>query len=94
MDVQEAYLRHVAQDLLTKNAEDIDYVSRRHNDSKRLQDLQTWLDKPFARMTYNEALEALRAAKNFNNTDVPPPKWGEELRHEHELFLTTDVRVV
>ena len=47
--------------------------------------MQTIVDRPFAVITYTEAVERLlKAKKKFEY----PVKWGSDLQSEHERYLT------
>jgi len=50
--------------------------------------VQSIVDKPFAVVTYTEAVDLLRKA---NRKFEYPVKWGADLQSEHERYLTEHV---
>lgn len=92
MAVQEAYVKHVLRHLLERHPKAVQRVTDKHNDSNRPADLQRYIGQPFSHLTYTQALEALKTAHEHNTDRPAPPKWGEDLRHEHEVYLANEVR--
>lgn len=53
--------------------------------------LQTVVDRPFARITYTEAVDELQKAIKGGRKFEYPVEWGRDLQSEHERFLTEEV---
>ncbi|CAJ1458705.1 unnamed protein product [Effrenium voratum] len=87
MDCAEAYIRYCLTNVLEKCKSDMDFFKLRVD---KLQDrLELIASKPFARLTYTEAVEVLQ--KHVEKGDVKfefEVVWGKELQTEHERFLT------
>ncbi len=80
----ESYLRHLVRDVLEDCEEDIAFFDKMYENGlqQRLNDL---LEKPFARMTYTEAVKILeQSGQNFEHKVA----WGLDLQAEHERYLT------
>lgn len=61
-------------------------------EGKRLDDLERYIDQPWARMTYGDAIETLQRHHVGNNgSSTPPPAWGHDLSSEQERFLAEQV---
>ncbi|KAL3140446.1 hypothetical protein ABBQ38_004705 [Trebouxia sp. C0009 RCD-2024] len=84
MDCAEAYLKHCLQYVIEHCREDLDFFAQQ-NDKSLVQRLQDVVHKPFARLTYTDAVELLLKAKvKFEF----PVQWGSDLQSEHERYLT------
>jgi len=87
MDLAEAFLKYVLGNVLTQSAEDLAFFDQRIQPGL-IASLQTVVDRPFARITYTEAVEALlKSGKTFEY----PVAWGKDLQSEHEKFLTEEI---
>jgi len=82
-DLAERLLRHVMTDLLCHCSEDLAFFQQRI-DNTVLDRLQGVADAAFARMTYSEAIDILKACKEPFEF---PVEWGMDLASEHERFL-------
>jgi asparaginyl-tRNA synthetase len=81
----------VGQQLLLTHGDDIELLCLKH-DSGRLEDVQRWLSRPFGRISYTEAVQALQQdAKRFPES-LQQLTWGDDLKHEHESWLASNVR--
>ena len=83
MDLAEAYLKSVFQEVLTHNAEDMElfdqFVSK-----GILAKLQAIIEHPFERITYTQAVDILNTC---GKTFEFPIHWGADLQSEHERYL-------
>ena len=77
-------LRYVAASLLEQCADDLDFFQRRIEPDVRA-NLEQIATQPFTRISYTEAVAALRAAREPFEFE---PQWGADLQAEHERFLT------
>lgn len=84
MKLAEDFLKRVFTDCLNYCDEDMQFFDQRIEKGK-IQQLQTVIDKPFAHMTYSDAIEVLKSAdEKFEY----PIDWGTDLQAEHERYLT------
>lgn len=87
MEVAEALIRDLLTAVLENCAEDLDLFNR-FVSKGLLQRLETVREKSFARMTYTEAVSALKqSGRRFDF----PVEWGTDLQSEHERFLCEEV---
>ncbi|KAA6420697.1 MAG: asparaginyl-tRNA synthetase [Trebouxia sp. A1-2] len=84
MNCAEAYLKHCLRYILDHCSEDLEFFARQ-NDKMLVHRLQDIVAKPFARLSYTDAVELLQKAKvKFTF----PVNWGSDLQSEHERYLT------
>ena len=88
--VQEDYVRTAGQQLFRTHGEDLEFLCLKH-DSTRLEQVQRWLAKPFAHITYTEAVKALQQDATRYPDSLQQLTWGDDLRHEHESWLASQV---
>jgi len=91
MDCAEAYIRYCVSQVLERCKSDVDFFNLRV-DKEIKERLELIASKPFARMSYTEAVEVLQ--KHIEKGDVKfefEVSWGKELQTEHERFLTDQV---
>jgi asparaginyl-tRNA synthetase len=82
----EAYLTAMVEHVLAHCAEDLSFLNERF-DKTLLTTLSQTVSQPFARLTYTEAIEILKAApKPF----AVAPRWGMDLQTEHERYLVEE----
>ncbi|MGR0482929.1 MAG: asparagine--tRNA ligase [Candidatus Electronema sp. V4] len=87
MAVAEALIKDLVAAVQSNCAEELELFER-FVSKGLLQKLEAVQAQPFARMTYTEAVEALRASgRKFEF----PAQWGNDLQSEHERFLCEDV---
>ena len=85
-DLAEEFLKHIFDELLTRRADDMEFFNLRV-DKGVVDRLKHIIEKPFLRISYNEAVEVLKKArKKFEF----PVEWGSDLQSEHERFLTEE----
>jgi asparaginyl-tRNA synthetase len=84
MDLAEAFLKRVFQDVLKKCPEDMQFFKDRIEPTA-ISTLEGIINSKFVRLTYTEAVGILeKSAQSFEF----PVKWGIDLQSEHERFLT------
>ncbi|MFP4612803.1 MAG: asparagine--tRNA ligase [Spirochaetaceae bacterium] len=87
MDLAEEFIRRILGDLLETCPEDMAFFDKRIQPGL-LESLRHVVDSPFRRISYQEAVERLEAAKvDFEY----PVAWGSDLQSEHEKYLTETV---
>lgn len=86
MACAEEYLKYVMQRVLEEIPEEMRFFDT-FIEPGLLQRLEAVLSKPFAHLTYTEAIEILKKApKNF----IFPVEWGIDLQSEHERYLAEE----
>ncbi len=83
MELAEDFLKHLVRTALEDCAEDLAFFDERIQKGL-VEGLRAVLTKPFAHMTYTEAMKVLEA--NAGEFEVKP-YWGLDLMSEHEKFL-------
>jgi len=76
LDLAEGLVKHIIKKVLENNKEELLYLKR------DVSPLKIAVEKPFARITYDEALKLLKEKANY---EVP---WGKDLRTIEERKLT------
>jgi asparaginyl-tRNA synthetase len=84
MDLAEAFLKRVFQDVLRKCPEDMQFFKDRIEPTA-ISTLEGIINSKFVRLSYTEAVSVLeKSGQSFEF----PVKWGIDLQSEHERFLT------
>ncbi len=84
MKLAEDFLKRIFSDCLNLCDEDMQFFDQRIEKGK-IEQLQGVIEKPFAHMTYTEAVDVLTSCgEKFEY----PIAWGTDLQAEHEKFLT------
>jgi asparaginyl-tRNA synthetase len=84
MKLAEDYLKRVFSDCLNRCDEDMQFFDQRIEKGK-LDQIKAVVEKPFAHMTYTQAIDVLTACdEKFEY----PISWGTDLQAEHERYLT------
>lgn len=84
MDLAERYLKRMIADVLNDCSEDMTFFDKMIQPGV-IAALQLVLDKPFAHLTYTEAVDILiQSGQKFEY----PVSWGCDLQSEHERYLT------
>ncbi len=84
MRLAEDFLKRVFSDCLNNCGEDMEFFDLRIEKGK-IDQIQGVVEKPFAHLTYTEAIEILTGSdQKFEY----PISWGTDLQAEHERFLT------
>lgn len=83
MDLAEAFLKYIFQDVLARCEEDMAFFAR-FIDKTVIDTLEAIIQEEFERLTYTEAMDLLtRADQSFEY----PVSWGSDLQSEHERYL-------
>ncbi len=86
-DLAESFLKGVISDVTASSADDMKFFAERIDDTV-LERLQQVVETPFQRMTYTEAVDALKGQQDKFEF---PVEWGSDLQSEHERYLTEQV---
>lgn len=84
MQLAEDFLKRVFSDCLSFCEEDMQFFDERIEKGK-LEQLKAVIEKPFAHMTYTEAINVLTSSREKFDY---PISWGTDLQAEHERYLT------
>ncbi len=87
MQVAEAMLKFVIGAVMERCPDELDMFNR-FVDKGLLERLTHVVSSDFARVTYTEAIEILRAAAAAGTAFEYPVEWGNDLQTEHERYLT------
>lgn len=87
MDLAEDLLKHLIKFVLSEASDELNFFNS-FVDKGLLKRLNNVAENSFARITYTEAVEKLKAAKKEFNF---PVEWGIDLQTEHERYLTEEV---
>ncbi len=83
MDLAERYLKRMLRDVLNDCAEDMEFFDKWVQNGL-LDSLKLVLEKPFAHLSYTEAIDIL---KKSGQSFQYPVEWGTDLQAEHERYL-------
>ncbi len=83
MDLAERYLKRMLRDVLHDCAEDMEFFDKWVQNGL-LDSLKLVLEKPFAHLSYTEAIDIL---KKSGQSFQYPVEWGTDLQAEHERYL-------
>ena len=86
MDLAEEFVKELTREILEGPDDDFGLFSR-FVDKELEERLRCIVDRPFARLSYTEAVEILE--KSGQSFDYPVG-WGENLQSEHERYLTEE----
>ncbi len=84
MQLAEDFLKRLFGDCLNHCPEDMQFFDERIEKGK-IEQLRLLIEKPFAHMTYTEAVDVLTSC---GETFEFPIEWGTDLQAEHERYLT------
>jgi len=83
MDLAEDFLKSLVRYALAHCADDLQFLNEQY-DKELLTRLQAVVETDFQRLTYTEAVEILKSAKQKFEY---PVDWGTDLQSEHERYL-------
>lgn len=83
MDLAEDFLKSLVRQALEKCADDLQFLNDQY-DKELLNRLRFVIENDFQRLTYTEAVEILKGAKQKFEF---PVDWGTDLQSEHERYL-------
>ncbi len=81
--VAEAFLKYIFKAVLDERGDDMAFIAERV-DKSAITRLQTFIDAPFERIDYTDAIDILK--KSGRKFDFPVD-WGMDLQTEHERYL-------
>src|SRR5215217_2580420 len=85
-DLAEAFLKYILRAVLDERPDDMKFFAERI-DKECITRVESFINSPFERMTYTDAIAALeKSGKTFEF----PVKWGMDLQSEHERWLTEE----
>jgi asparaginyl-tRNA synthetase len=84
MDLAERFLKRIINDVLERCQEDMEFFNQ-FVDKTTIETLRSIVDRPFVRLTYDDAVQLLEQS---GETFEFPVAWGMDLQSEHERFLT------
>jgi asparaginyl-tRNA synthetase len=87
MDLAEDFVRSITNEVHAVCAEDMEFFDTWGDDKGVLGRVAETVNKPFARMTYTEAIALLSAS---GVTFEHPTGWGDPLQTEHERWLAEE----
>lgn len=86
MECAEEFLKFVTTAVLQKCPQEMEFFNQ-FIEKGVIERLQKILETPFARITYTDAIEVLKAS---NKSFQFPCEWGVDLQSEHERFLSEE----
>ena len=86
MNLAEAFVKELTQEILEGPEDDFGLFSR-FVDKGLESRLRTIVERPFARISYTEAVQILEES---GHTFEYPVGWGDNLQSEHERYLTEE----
>ena len=89
-DLAEAMLKYIFKALLDEREDDMKFFQERI-DKTCIERLEKFIESPFERMDYSEAIKKLEAAIASGHTFEFPVSWGIDLQSEHERYLTEEL---
>ncbi len=82
----EDFLKYVFRAVLNERQDDMKFFAEK-NEPAAITRLEKFIEQPFARLDYSEAIEILKkSGKKFDY----PVEWGLDLQTEHERYLTEE----
>ena len=88
-DLAEGLLKHCFKTLLDQRADDLEFFTERIEPTC-ISRLESFLDSPFERMDYTDAITILEKAIAGGHKFEFPVAWGTDLQSEHERFLVEE----
>ena len=90
MELAESMLKYVIRDVMERCPDELAMLNK-FVDKGLLERLNHVASSDFARVTYTEAIDILRAAQAAGHAFEYPVEWGIDLQTEHERYLTEQV---
>jgi asparaginyl-tRNA synthetase len=87
IDLAEAFLKSIFASVLAERADDMAFFAERV-DKECITRVEKFVNSPFERMDYTEAVAKLQSAKKKFEF---PVSWGMDLQSEHERWLTEEL---
>lgn len=89
-DLAEAMLKYIFKAVLEERPDDMAFFQKRI-DKTCIDRLESFVDAPFERMEYTEAIKKLEEAVSKGHKFEFPVSWGMDLQSEHERYLTEEL---
>jgi asparaginyl-tRNA synthetase len=90
-DLAERFLKYIFKAVLDERPDDMKFFAERI-DKQCITRLESFVNSPFERMTYTDAIAALEKAISSGKRKFEfPVKWGIDLQTEHERYLTEEL---
>jgi asparaginyl-tRNA synthetase len=89
-DLGEDFLKYIFRALLNERPDDMAFFAQ-HIDKECINRLEKFVNSPFERMSYGDAIKALENAAAKGKKFEFPVKWGTDLQSEHERYLTEEL---
>src|SRR5688572_21447517 len=86
-DLAEAFLKYILKAVMDERPDDMKFFAERI-DKECITRVESFINSPFERITYTDAIGHLEKAKK---TFEFPVKWGIDLQTEHERYLTEEL---
>lgn len=83
----EDYVRFCCKEVLNSCSDDLEFINKMY-DNECLTRLQNIINEPFIKISYDKAIELLLEEISKGQQFEFPVKWGEDLKSEHERYIT------
>lgn len=87
-ELAEAFLKYIFKYLLEERPDDMAFFNQ-WVDKTCIERLETFIEAPFERMEYTEAIKVLEKASKTKDFEFPV-SWGIDLQSEHERYLAEE----
>ena len=88
-DLAEGLLKHCFRTLLDQRGDDLQVFAERVEPTC-IERLEAFVDSPFERIDYTEAIDVLKKAADSGRRFEFPVEWGTDLQSEHERYLVEE----
>ena len=88
-DLAEGLLKHCFRTLLDQRGDDLQFFAERVEPTC-IERLEAFVDSPFERIDYTEAIDVLKKAADSGRKFEFPVEWGTDLQSEHERYLVEE----
>jgi len=88
-DLAEGLLKHCFRTLLDQRGDDLQFFAERVEPTC-IERLEAFVDSPFERIDYTEAIDVLKKAADSGRKFDFPVEWGTDLQSEHERYLVEE----
>ncbi|MEE2895526.1 MAG: asparagine--tRNA ligase [Planctomycetota bacterium] len=88
-DLAEGLLKHCFLTLLDQRGDDLQFFAERVEPTC-IERLEAFVDSPFERIDYTEAIDVLKKAADSGRRFEFPVEWGTDLQSEHERYLVEE----
>ena len=88
-DLAEGLLKYCFRTLLDQRGDDLQFFAERVEPTC-IERLEAFVDSPFERIDYTEAIDVLKKAADSGRRFEFPVEWGTDLQSEHERYLVEE----